>query len=316
MSGDVTRNGLAVRKLRSTAGSAPRSGPSVRRRFAAYILLGLAPCCAGAQSSSSKHFTFSKRAVDVVDRLEVRLDRVSAHSDWAVGISSKGSTDCWVNVLSAQFSDASSTGRRRRSLTSLGDWPAEDVRIEAGRVTVSYSNAPPGALIIYGEVPPNTKVAVVVEGRTVLEAIPSPTVALANGTAIRLAEGGGLASLLMHLTHGSVPDPPDVVAMADGTYIASQKALRSHILAFRLPANDPGSATCRCSRMAVFEIFVDQTGKVTRVRRVGGEASLASTSEAEIREWRFRPFQYQGVAVPVRSAVVLRSDEQGNIRWH
>jgi len=91
----------------------------------------------------------------------------------------------------------------------------------------------------------------------------------------------------------------------NNTIILSSKGAEKR-LAHSVPAKYPAEARGEGAQgTVVLKEIVDENGKVTGVRLVEGNATLASAAMQAVKQWRYRPYVRDGKAQPFQTVVIV-----------
>lgn len=100
--------------------------------------------------------------------------------------------------------------------------------------------------------------------------------------------------------------PIAVLAQHDGIVVISDRAFRESAT-FRIEPEYPAAARqFRMTGEVLVEVIVSPDGKVESVAVKKGNPLLATSVNAALRRWTFKPFQAAGRAIRVKSALTFR----------
>jgi len=147
-----------------------------------------------------------------------------------------------------------------------------------------------------------------------LDKIVDPSGLLAYNGVLQEKPVKSLSTLMLFLkAPGRGPTAP-IQKLRDGTYAVSRDLLKANLRNPVMPEFSAETASCNCVSDAALEVFIDESGRVTRIRRLGGDPKLLARGEEAIRQWSFEPFRFEGAAVPVRSIVNFLADLAGQVK--
>jgi len=132
---------------------------------------------------------------------------------------------------------------------------------------------------------------------------PDKTVAPLTGTSKSTAALPSTAltnATSSNATLSNAPLPEEATAV-----ILSSKGAEGRLIARVAPKPPAGAQSNGAEGTVVLKTIVDQDGKVTGVRLVEGNASLATAAVQAVKQWRYRPFVRDGKAQTFQTVVIV-----------
>lgn len=253
----------------------------------------------------SATLTAKKLPISISDHLTLSLNGLKTGGDYILGFKLGGKP-----VLAAAQVQTTSPHPGMQTVSGMTDW--SNVSISTATVRVDGLDSLQGALMLYTVVPNGADITVKIDGSTVAHFRPSEDTVVRNGTVTTMAQGLNFGKLVIELT--SPPqqsNAPEVVQSQSGAFFATPAALKSHVTSFRLP--NPSATT----ENEMMKIQISESGGVVSASPAAGSYTAGDTfgpaCESALLEWHFRPFTFEGKAVPV-SAVVTLVSENGKVQ--
>jgi protein TonB len=132
---------------------------------------------------------------------------------------------------------------------------------------------------------------------------PDKTVAPLTGTSKSTAALPSTAltnATSSNATLSNAPLPEEATAV-----ILSSKGAEGRLITRVAPKPPAGAQSNGAEGTVVLKTIVDQDGKVTGVRLVEGNASLATAAVQAVKQWRYRPFVRDGKAQTFQTVVIV-----------
>jgi hypothetical protein len=200
------------------------------------------------------------------------------------------------------------------SISSIVTLPDKDVNASGQQLTINANATPTRRVVVHVTIPSESEVALMADGKLLRRG------AVARGLFVRgreVVEGGNgglrtsekmaiLKAMEVGTARGKTPslDPNNVVPPSKGRpeHTVPWKVLRTYFIE---SANPVYSGSQPQNARAFVEVFVNQSGIVTKVETKSGDSGLADAASQALKQWRFRPFLVSGQAVSVRSTVLV-----------
>ena len=285
------------------------------RYIALALLFGL---CGVAQGPSTTSTMIALKRHTVIESCrEVTFElKAPPNGEWIFGVKTVNEPACffWAGNLELQSHTHS---KMLRHITIASDWPDSAIGVNGSVVSIDTQPGATRNLLIYATVPSGARVVVKNSGTVLSDSFPPDGFILFNGQATS-DKVTDMSTLLRRIVNpsGGVNIGPSMAKLTDGSYVVNRANLKAHVTKSALPDVKNLSSSCNCTMRALFELYIDATGKVSQVKTHHGDPALLSAMPASLANWTFQPFTNDGgSSVPVRSPVSMIVDRNGTVHW-
>lgn len=283
------------------------------RNFAAALVISVAfffaaVCCTYAQHIDIPPIR-SDGFVLTQPQLRVSLQQVHSDNDYMIGVQVNNNLRQSGSIEIGDFVTSPSANGRYRQFQRFDAVGREKVLIGNNTITVLGLDEYRGNLLVLLTVPPATRVAISVNGKTEFAGTPLKGTILHHGQMVA-TEFLGRHQLFSRLLFPEIDTPQLEMVKTKNGYLWSQEALNKHLISFNKPPNHPELINGDLEIVTI-AVKIDPNGNLVLAKALTGREPFVTEAVNAVSQARFSPFIVNGSAVDASGDVTVVFSKDG-----